>query len=106
VAGVVGRAALGSVVLVSFVDGNPARPVITSFDDPESPGFGSLLVRLGDADANDEIVCKSDLQAAIDSIEDKYNAHTHVETGGTTGAPLVHQMAITATGSPVVKAGA
>jgi hypothetical protein len=30
---------LGSLVLVSFVNGDPGRPVVTAFDDPESPGF-------------------------------------------------------------------
>lgn len=39
VAGIKARPKLGSLVLVSFVDGDAARPVVTSFDDPESPGW-------------------------------------------------------------------
>lgn len=31
--------ALGSLVLVAFVNADPARPVVTGFDDAESPGF-------------------------------------------------------------------
>lgn len=30
---------LGSLVLVSFVNGDPARPFVSGFDDPDSPGF-------------------------------------------------------------------
>ncbi len=30
---------LGSLVLVGFVNGDPARPIATSFDDADSPGF-------------------------------------------------------------------
>ena len=36
----------GSLVLVSFVDGDPSRPVVVSFDDPESPGFLPPTLRL------------------------------------------------------------
>jgi hypothetical protein len=107
VAGAVGYAAPGSVVLVSFVNGDPARPVITSFDDPESPGFESTLVRLGDADAADNLVRKSDLQTVANSIRTTFNNHTHpTAANGPASMPTVPMSTITATGSPVVKAGA
>lgn len=31
--------AIGSLVLVAFVDSDPARPCVVGFDDPDSPGF-------------------------------------------------------------------
>lgn len=39
VAGIRTHLTLGSLVLVSFVDGNPSRPVATAFDDVDAPGF-------------------------------------------------------------------
>lgn len=39
VAGLRMRPKLGSLVIVSFVNGDPARPIVTAFDDAESPGF-------------------------------------------------------------------
>ena len=39
VPGVKADLTLGSLVLVSFVNSDPSRPVIVGFDDPESPGF-------------------------------------------------------------------
>ena len=35
--------ALGSLVLVQFVNANPARPVVTSFDSPDNPGWSPLV---------------------------------------------------------------
>lgn len=39
VAGCKADVAPGSMVLVSFINGDPTRPAVTSFDDPDSPGF-------------------------------------------------------------------
>lgn len=39
VAGCKSDLALGSLVLVSFVNGDPSRPVVIGFDDAEAPGF-------------------------------------------------------------------
>lgn len=107
VAGVAGDATPGALVLVSFVDGNPARPVITSFDDPESPGFETARIRLGELGAADALVRQSDLQSAISAVQSKYNSHVHTVTAGVAGVVVApHVMSITATGSSVVKAGA
>lgn len=44
--------ALGSLVLVAFVNADPARPCVVGFDDPESPGFVPTALELvGEDDA-------------------------------------------------------
>lgn len=106
VAGLRARPALGSLVIVSFVDGDPARPIVTAFDDPDSPGFASDDVVIGSVTATDPIVRKSDLQAAVDSIRSAHNLHVHesAAAGSPTTTPMTPMSAITATGSAVVKA--
>jgi hypothetical protein len=49
-AGVPGTKALhspGSQVLVAFIDGDPSRPAVVGFDDPEQPGWMPLQLELG-----------------------------------------------------------
>ncbi len=111
VAGLRAHPKVGGSVLVSFINGDPARPVVTSFDDADSPGFVSdetavaaTLVLLGSESATDPVVRKSDLQSAVDSIRTWGNAHIHVETGGSTAVPTTPLVGPTATGSTVVKA--
>lgn len=41
---------LGSLVLVAFVNADPARPVVVAFDDPDSPGFVPDELHLANAD--------------------------------------------------------
>lgn len=111
VAGAIGDAALGSLVLVAFVNGEPSRPVVTAFDDPESPGFETTKIRFGEAGAADPLVRKSDLQSAVGSIQSTFNAHQHASLGAppTAISPApggAGIMNVTATGSAVVKAGA
>jgi hypothetical protein len=108
VAGLRARPTLGSLVLVQFVNGDPARPVITAFDDCDGDGFGSYetavdatLVLLGSDSATDPVVRKSDLQVAIDSLTTKVNLHSHAALGAVP-SPVI--TATTATGSAVVKA--
>lgn len=38
---------LGSLVLVTFVDSDPSRPVVIAGDDPDSPGWMPLFLMLG-----------------------------------------------------------
>jgi len=40
---------LGSMVLVAFVDGDPAKPVVVAGDDPDAPGFVPAEIHLGTA---------------------------------------------------------
>lgn len=50
-AGVPGVKALhkpGSQVLVAFLDGDPSRPAVVGFDDPEQPGWCPLTLTIGD----------------------------------------------------------
>lgn len=49
VPGVKALHALGSLVLVAFVDADPGRAVVVSADDAESPGWMPLTLTLGDA---------------------------------------------------------
>ncbi len=39
---------LGELVLVSFIDGDPSRPAITSHDAPDAPGWMPLFLELGE----------------------------------------------------------
>lgn len=111
VAGAREHLTLGSLVLVSFVDGLPSRPVITGFDDPESPGFipaelalAGTVVRLGTLAGNDPIVRQTDLQTAIDTVRTWLNTHVHATAGtGAPVAPTVLLSPVTATGSAIVK---
>lgn len=47
VQGCKGETALGSMVLVAFVDRDPSRPVVLAFDDAESPGFDPSKLEIG-----------------------------------------------------------
>ncbi len=38
----------GSQVLVAFLDGDPSRPAVVGFDDPEQPGWMPLFLELGE----------------------------------------------------------
>jgi hypothetical protein len=111
VSGMRARPKLGSLVIVSFVDGDASRPMVVGFDDAENPGFGSdetalvaTLALLGSASATDPVVRKSDLQDAIDDVRAWANTHTHPVAGVLASATATPLAAITATGSAVVKA--
>lgn len=47
VPGVKATHAPGSQVLVAFLDGDPSRPAVVGFDDPEQPGWHPLFLELG-----------------------------------------------------------
>lgn len=47
VPGVKATHAPGSQVLVAFLDGDPARPAVVGFDDPEQPGWVPIALQLG-----------------------------------------------------------
>jgi hypothetical protein len=49
VPGVKATHAPGSKVLVAFLDGDPGRPSVVGFDDPEQPGWMPLFLELGAA---------------------------------------------------------
>lgn len=49
VPGVKATHAPGSQVLVAFLDGDPSRPAVVGFDDPEQPGWHPLFLELGAA---------------------------------------------------------
>lgn len=41
---------LGSRVLVTFIDANPAMPIVVAFEDPEGDGFVPILLKLAGGD--------------------------------------------------------
>jgi len=49
-AGVKARVTPGALVLVSFVDADPSRPVVVAHDDPDAPGWMPLELDLGGTD--------------------------------------------------------
>lgn len=49
VPGVKAQHALGSQVLVAFLDGDPSRPCVVGFDAPDQPGWMPLILELGAA---------------------------------------------------------
>jgi hypothetical protein len=49
VPGVKALHALGSKVLVSFLDADPSRPAVVGFDSPDQPGWHPIQLLLGDA---------------------------------------------------------
>lgn len=62
-AGLKAKSMLGSLVLVEFVDRDPSRPVVTSHDAPDAPGWMPLELDLGGPGAlgvarqTDPVVC-------------------------------------------------
>ncbi len=55
IAGANMQPALGSRVLVGFVDADPARPSVLGFEDPDGPGFVPLSLTLGAASGGDAV---------------------------------------------------
>jgi hypothetical protein len=46
-AGLKCTALLGSLVVVQFLDADPSRPAVTSFDAPDAPGWMPIMLELG-----------------------------------------------------------
>ena len=77
--GVRAQVALGSLVLVAFVNADPSRPVVVAFDDPESPGFipqkievdASVRINVGGTNA---LAQAAGVQESLDTVKDKLNA--------------------------------
>jgi hypothetical protein len=87
VAGAHATLALGAEVLVQFVNGDRARPVVTGFVGKGGPGFAPTRIDFGDA-PTDFVALASKVLTELQAIRTWANSHTHsgVITGaGTTG---------------------
>lgn len=82
------KLALGSRVLVAFVNADPARPVIVGFEDPESDGF--VPDRLDLCDAGGRVIRDGEVVAISDSVNPiELGVITLHSTMVTEGAPGV-----------------
>ncbi len=90
VAGTKSQHTLGSLVLVTFADHDPSRPQVTSFDDPDSPGWMPSMTDYGEGDFLAQKTAIDNLQAKLDDLILKYNTAvypTGVGPSGTTSTP-------------------
>jgi len=85
--GVRAEHALGSLVLVTFVDADPSRPVVVAGDAAGSPGWAPTQLELqGDSDA---LALASKVESELSAIASAWANHTHsyqAPTGGSTPA--------------------
>lgn len=80
--------ALGSLVLVTFVDADPSRPVVIAGDDADAPGWAPTGLVVGGT--GDRVALASEVDARLAEIKSVFNAHTHLSAapGSPTGAPV------------------
>lgn len=84
----------GAEVLVSFIDGARTQPIVTGFVGKGGPGHTpqnttidiTSELKLG-ASASAYVALANLVKARLDTIQAAYDAHTHIETGGTTDPP-------------------
>lgn len=76
---------LGELVLVTFVDGDPARPCITSHDAPDAPGWEPRLIEFGTA--TDYFAHAAKVGTEIQRLRTWADAHVHPTGVGPSGAP-------------------
>lgn len=80
--------ALGSLVLVTFVDADPSRPAVIAGDDADAPGWAPTGLVVGGT--GDRVALASEVDARLAEIKSVFNAHTHLSAapGSPTGAPV------------------
>ncbi len=80
--------AQGSLVLVTFVDADPSRPVVVAFDETDAGGWAPGVISLGGT--GDFAALASKVDARLATIKAVFNAHTHLSAapGSPTGAPV------------------
>lgn len=87
---------LGELVLVSFVDRDPSRPVCTQHEDADGPGWFPELCEFGDG--GDFVALKTavdNIQAKLDDfITSKYNMHVHPTGVGPSGVTTSTETAV------------
>lgn len=93
VAGSHAKPALGAEVLVEFLEGDRAQPVVTGFSGKDGVGHApdeqtlsvGTTLRLGDASASSFAAKADAVLDRLEAIVDGFNAHTHV--AGTLSSP-------------------
>lgn len=88
--------ALGSLVLVDFINADPSRPIITSFDDADAPGFlpttstidASTEVQVGGSTGLASLAKAASTQTAIDNIVQRLNLLLAVIYTASPGTPV------------------
>jgi hypothetical protein len=78
----------GELVMVTFVNAQADRPVIIAHDDPEAPGYVPTQIDIGDQSSTDFLATKAAIdavQAKLDALITKYNAHVHPTGVGPSG---------------------
>jgi hypothetical protein len=76
---------MGELVLVTFIEGDPARPVITSHDAPDAPGWNPSLIEFGEA--TDFFALAGKVDTAIAGVNSYLDTHTHPTGVGPSGPP-------------------
>lgn len=109
---------LGTIVLVSFVEGLRSMPIVTHFAGKDGTGFvpvnttidATTLIKLG-ANAANFVALANLVKARIDTIQQAFDAHTHIGTAtvstgpvGTIAAPASPIGALDAVAASKVKA--
>jgi hypothetical protein len=73
----------------------PMPTALTDIGDGLSPVISAAKLYLGSGSATDYVALASVVMQGLNMIKTSYNAHKHIETGGTTGVPDVQIGAIT-----------
>jgi hypothetical protein len=82
-AGLRATVALGSHVLVGFIDADPSRPAVVAFGAPDDPGWAPTdLTLVGDGDA---VALASLVDARLGDVKSWVNMHVH--TSAAPGSP-------------------
>lgn len=101
----------GAEVLVQFIEGLATLPIVTHFAGKDGIGWSpsNLLldattqIDLG-AGASSFVALATETDDRLSSIVDAFNAHQHVETGGTTNAPSVPMTPLASVAASKVRA--
>lgn len=86
VAGCHAELAPGAEVLVQFVEGDRAQPVVTHFAGKDGNGFVPVLITMGDPALADFVALSTKNDANLTRLQAAFDAHVHATAGGT-GTP-------------------
>jgi len=75
--------ALGSLVLVTFVDADPSRPTVIAGDDADAPGWAPTGLVVGGT--GDRVALASEVDARLGDVKSWVNSHVH--TSAASGSP-------------------
>lgn len=78
--------ALGSRVLVAFIDSDPARPCVVGAEEDDGDGF--LPTRLDLAGGADFVALAASVLTELQSIKNQHNLHVHASSGAVPTVPM------------------